>query len=584
VSERADQADRTADPFALPSLLWLRFLLMAATILAVTADLADTLIQSLPNDPPNPAVGTHCWYVHLEMAGSGPQPLPPPTDPTYTTKYFALVFGNAQCFVKPNPLPISPELAGAGIVVALCAAIYLLTPTWRVLRSGLIPVRKLPGIGAELEELARLAGVRVRFTADVLNLGVGGLAFGRVGRRYVVLNRGLLQLAGTDRAAFRAVVLHELAHVRNQDLDVSYLTVVLWRVFLAVVLLPTLILFHGELDADSVNGLGQLEFWAQLGALALVVLVLHHAILRERELRADIRAAGWSGDVSALLRVLDAAPVPERRRLRSAGWLSRPAESLQRTFRLHPSPEERRLAVAEPGRSPAAAVQGFALGLAFALTWTAAFLDVVEPFRAMHLIPHGMDPPESVVPGLIVITASMGLVLSFAVWRAVLVGPGAGGWGQANRLAAAVCAGLLVGDVLNGQNSILGPEISPLSLSARATWWALLVVGTWVCIGWFAVTALAWRSVLRRIGPGLPTAIGTVLGAALFGGWLGWVFSLRLDENLVDIDSSAAFLRYAFHSALRQAAAWPGESLTRTLLVSVIAFPALGLVLRRAHC
>jgi hypothetical protein len=105
-------------------------------------------------------------------------------------------------------LPVSPKLAAAGLVAAVCLAAYLLAPSWRVFRRGLVPVDSLAGIRAEVDGLAGAAGVRVYFVADLLNPTIGGLAFSRVGRRYVVLNRGLLMLAATDRPAFRMIVRH----------------------------------------------------------------------------------------------------------------------------------------------------------------------------------------------------------------------------------------------------------------------------------------------------------------------------------------------------------------------------------------
>jgi beta-lactamase regulating signal transducer with metallopeptidase domain len=49
---------------------------------------------------------------------------------------------------------------------------------------------------------------------------------------------GLLALRLDDHARFRTVVLHELAHVRNGDVTVAYVTVTVWRAFVPLVLLP----------------------------------------------------------------------------------------------------------------------------------------------------------------------------------------------------------------------------------------------------------------------------------------------------------------------------------------------------------
>lgn len=586
-------AERLPGSLALPPALWPRFLLMAGAILALTADLADLLVSTLANRlMPLPAPGTYCWYIHMDIVGIGPRPLPPVSDPTFMAKYAALYTANLACFEAPNPLPIPARLTGVLIVTVLCVTIYLLTPAWRIFRSGLISAYSLPGLRGELDGLARTARVRVRFAADLLNPAVGGLAFGRAGRRYVVLNRGLLQLAGSDRAGFRAIMLHELAHVRGRDLDVAYLTVVIWRVFLAVVLLPTFILFHSELDADALTTTGQVEFWVQLAALALTVLVLHHSILRERELRADARAVLWCADSAALLRVLDPGtaepPADDPYTDPVVRWVKHWSRRLVKpVFGLHPPAAQRYAAAADPGAVPATeAGQGFSVGLVVSLSWTSVLLDLVTPLRDLRLVPAGSAAPYNVAPGLLAVTGPAGFVLCLAGWRIVLGGTGAraagSSWIRIIRFAAAVCAGLLAGDLLTGQGSLLGPEFTPLSAVERATWWGLLIVGTCVCVGWFAAVAWAWRPVLRRSGSTAPAVVGALLGAALLGCCLGWTYSLRFDVSLVGTNySPTAFLKYAAHTIVADARTWPSAPVVLCLGALLLAFPAAGLIASR---
>jgi Zn-dependent protease with chaperone function len=80
-----------------------------------------------------------------------------------------------------------------------------------------------------------------------LELVSGATAFGRLGRYYVSLTGGLVATFYTDRPAFRAVVLHELAHLRNADVNMTCFTVALWRAFVVVAILPAapLLLWHG---------------------------------------------------------------------------------------------------------------------------------------------------------------------------------------------------------------------------------------------------------------------------------------------------------------------------------------------------
>src|SRR5262249_56113988 len=70
------------------------------------------------------------------------------------------------------------------------------------------------------------------------NMACTGLAFGLPGRRFVAISGGLATKLWTDPGVFRAVVLHELAHLRNGDVDKTYATVAVWWSFVATALLP----------------------------------------------------------------------------------------------------------------------------------------------------------------------------------------------------------------------------------------------------------------------------------------------------------------------------------------------------------
>nr|WP_262705583.1 M48 family metalloprotease [Streptomyces sp. NEAU-383] len=108
---------------------------------------------------------------------------------------------------------------------------------------------------------------------------------------------GLLPKRTTkDRSHFDAVVLHELAHVRNRDVDLAYLAIALWRVFLIAVLVPCLALNAALVLHDRFRG-AERAYWegyepgAKTALLAVVLTALVYVaradILRHRELVAD---------------------------------------------------------------------------------------------------------------------------------------------------------------------------------------------------------------------------------------------------------------------------------------------------------
>ncbi|MEU0693075.1 M48 family metalloprotease [Streptomyces niveus] len=212
-------------------------------------------------------------------------------------------------------------LCTAGVAVA-AVLLYRWLPRWRQRKDRLPELYSAQRIAAAVEggsgddeRLAHLARLvrraklpRDRLPGFVCNpqaLSAGAVTFGRVGRYTVCLNVGLLPKRTTeDRAHFDAVVLHELAHVRNRDVDLAYLAVALWRVFLTAVLLPCLALNGALVLHDRFHGIER-AYWdgyepgAKTALLAVVLTALVYVaradILRHRELVADRDAVFESG-------------------------------------------------------------------------------------------------------------------------------------------------------------------------------------------------------------------------------------------------------------------------------------------------
>jgi Zn-dependent protease with chaperone function len=134
-------------------------------------------------------------------------------------------------------------------------------------------------------------------------------------------------LFSTDRASFRAIVLHELAHLRNADVNKTYFAIATWWAFVIVALVP-----FTAFDIISAARFGEDRYlflndaWRVLVMAVLVFLVLR-ATLRAREFYADVRAAIWENSADPLLRVLNRLEMPKKR------W--------QRVTHVHPDPRER---------------------------------------------------------------------------------------------------------------------------------------------------------------------------------------------------------------------------------------------------
>jgi len=146
-------------------------------------------------------------------------------------------------------------------------------------------------------------------------------------------------------------VLHELAHLRNRDVDTTYFTVVLWYAFLLVAVLP----FVPTLFDESGGTIGSLAW--RLGALTALVYLTRSAVLRSREVYADVRASVSESPPGGLRRVL-ASLGGKRRRLRPG------------VLRLHPDPAVRARALDDTdGLFTIGLLEAFGTGIAATIAY-----------------------------------------------------------------------------------------------------------------------------------------------------------------------------------------------------------------------
>ncbi|MEU3573155.1 M48 family metalloprotease [Kitasatospora sp. NPDC036755] len=404
---------------------------------------------------------------------------------------------------------------GVLLVVAVLA-LYWLLPVWKARRTRVVAVAELDPTGRlrqQLDELVRTAGLAraPRFVVDPVVPEVGAVVFGRWRSPTVCLYGGLFATSGTDRDRFRAVVLHELAHLRNKDVGITYATVALWRVFLLLVLLPWAavgvknLFFTGTADARGHFA----PFNTHQLVLGLLIVVAVHltraGILRNREIYADLMAARWGASRESWS--VTAAP-------RAGRGLPRALAGFVELWRTHPSWELRRASLTDPKALFALdALPLFLTGLAAdILVWQLGSL----PFDAL--------PAKAVLIAALVVGIG-----GVAVWRAAVYAVLTG-----RRTPTGWPAGLWLGTGLVA-GELLGPR------AALNHWWpahpeallilvaALVLVMAWTAqnAGWWIAS---WRG--RSLRPvmlvGLAAAslaLGCVLywwytqGEALTAGW-----------------------------------------------------------------
>ncbi len=244
-------------------------------------------------------------------------------------------------------------LAGPpGIVVASAAVATLVLLTPRIpaglpLRlRGALPLAPwhAPGLRAEVERLARAAGLPRPPRLYLRPIGMIEAVSSGTGKDGALsLSDGALNRL--DPGALRAVIAHELAHIRNGDTRVLMLGGTMSMVITATAFTGLALALIGTL----LTGQRALPLWAAMllaAAPSLASLALL-ALSRQREFAADATAARLTGDPLALCRALQLLE-RESAGLLSA-WLPLPGRAdreqgtgrIPRWLRTHPPTQER---------------------------------------------------------------------------------------------------------------------------------------------------------------------------------------------------------------------------------------------------
>ncbi|MGC0318180.1 M48 family metalloprotease [Kitasatospora acidiphila] len=237
-------------------------------------------------------------------------------------------------------------LVGPSVVVAVAAAATALLPLWKQRRGRCVRLNHVTGgpeVAARIEELAagRVARMPELFVSPAASTKSASV-FGTNGRPRLLLNGGLVACRTTDPQTFDAVVLHELGHIANRDLTVTYATVALWRTFIVLVGIPYVIwwLFDAVIGDGPVTTAVSARYIALPAVTAVVMYVVRADVLRSRELYADLTANRWGAPLAHVWAMMP----PQTERGRRYQW----ASGLLDQLRTHPRWEIRRDALDDP--------------------------------------------------------------------------------------------------------------------------------------------------------------------------------------------------------------------------------------------
>lgn len=419
-------------------------------------------------------------------------------------------------------------LGGTAALLAVAAGLALAAPWWVRRRRRLQPfvAADAPALAREIERLAAEQGIaRPALWWSPTDPSAGGLAFGRPGAYAIGFGGGLVVRHTTDPAAFRAVVRHELAHIRNRDVALTYGAIAVALAFALVSVAPFLVTL---IDEGSATFFGLAWRLAALGALVYLTLA---AVLRSREIYADVRASVHDGPEGALRTILAALPVL-------------PAGVLRRLRSVHPAPADRMRAIDDTRPLfTLPALVAFAAGL----TATIAFEGVVQLLSTSPL--DAFD--QRVVAALAFVPLAVGVV-GAGLWRESFAAVAEGRRAPRPWVdALAFTGGLLLGPELALERQVRADQTILGSLDSfdGLLWLGALVGVVAILLAWIDASATAWLTagLPRRPRVALPAGLVTASGAV--AAFLGVYFGVRATSETLAFSRRGSEQIHAFVDA-----------------------------------
>lgn len=493
------------NPFAFPSDTDFRFILLIVSVLGASLFIYDAVYFSVPMTRDYWAnVLEKCWQIRPPL----PTNLEDYADPAIRAAQLAF----EQCRAPAERSNAVWVVSGVLILLIVSGLIYWTSPARQIRGARLVPLsaEDAPEVVDYLARLCRTLKFSQPpiFLWNPLNPAIGGLAFGRRGRYYVSLTGGLVTQFYTDLPAFRAVVLHELAHLRNADVDKTYFAVSVWQAFLIAGLFPLGVTLFG-------NGWGYVFSIAwRVIALAALVYLMRNAVLRTREMYADLRASIWDGSTGALSTVLASLPRPG-----AMNWRS--------LLEVHPDPGSRRQILEDPNRLfPMGFWDAFATGMAAAIA-----LPNIIPLLSALLTGTGFTGFEAWAAALIIAPLVVGVV-GLGTWRTTFAAlaqskapHGAG------LLGIGLGLGILSGTTFSFHYAITAGSTEALSAGEvlfNIVWGTVLLMSLFFFLRWIAAGASAWLEVaLTHPSPRFSYTVGLTIAGAVLAIWLGLLISIR---------------------------------------------------------
>ncbi|MBF6468410.1 M48 family metalloprotease [Nocardia beijingensis] len=319
-----------------------RFVLLLAVIPAWSLILSTRMLLALQGE----AVYRRC----LDAAGFDPAA---PWDVAFLR--LSIEVGRySHCYPETVSHAVRPALWWTAAVLIVALINYRIGPLWaRRTAFGAVPAPMRATLDA-LVEIAGLASRPPNFVVAVFDRSKDAVTIRRARRPTICLGAGLVkeglvrsrqsrQERGRD--TFRAVVLHELAHVHNRDIMIGYGARALWLTFVLGVVLPTATVHlwlstglaaTGAYSHHWPNGaVRPLHEFIFVGALVVTGHLIYAGLQRTREQVADHDARVWGADPAVWAELERSTDAPAQfRRAGRLSFLRRPGAGTRRALEL----------------------------------------------------------------------------------------------------------------------------------------------------------------------------------------------------------------------------------------------------------
>jgi len=252
---------------------------------------------------------------------------------------------------------IGQALGGSqGLVLALIMAGAMNIGSWwfsdrivlRMYGARELSQSDAPDLYSIVHELALSAGMPMPLLYMVPSEAPNAFATGRSPEHAAVaVTQGIMRML--SRAELRAVLAHELSHVRNRDTLISAIAATLAGVIMMVARMAQFGAMFGGMRRDDREGASGLELLVMIVVAPLAAMLIQMAVSRSREYQADASGAHISHSPNDLASALEKIASASGRLTLPAGpatahlWIVNPLHGswIANLFSTHPPVEER---------------------------------------------------------------------------------------------------------------------------------------------------------------------------------------------------------------------------------------------------